>query len=82
MMPLHPSQADNFQWDEGNVSELARHGIAPVEVVQVLENDPVWSGNRRGRAGNWQAHGRTDGGRVLTIIRLMFEDGTFRPITG
>ena len=30
-----------FDWDEANISHIARHNIKPEEVEQVLANDPV-----------------------------------------
>ena len=30
-----------FDWDEANISHIARHNITPEEVEQVLVNDPV-----------------------------------------
>jgi uncharacterized DUF497 family protein len=79
---VHPSQANNFEWDDGNMSELARHHVSSLEAYQVLENDPVWVRNRNDRSGNWQAFGRTSGGRPLRLICLMGDDGTLRVVTG
>jgi uncharacterized DUF497 family protein len=79
---VHPSQAEHFEWDDGNVNHLSQHHVSAREAYQVLENDPVWVRNRNDRAGNWQAFGRTNGGRPLRLICLMREDGTLRVITG
>jgi hypothetical protein len=70
-----------FDWNEGNASELARHHITPYEVEQVFDNEPIWSGNKRRRAGNVQMHGRTNGGRLLTIVCLL-NGTTLRAVTG
>jgi hypothetical protein len=35
-----------FDWDEFNAGHIARHGITPQEVEQVLRNDPA-DGDRR-----------------------------------
>jgi hypothetical protein len=32
---MHPSEASEFEWDEGDLSEFARHGIRPDEVEEV-----------------------------------------------
>lgn len=80
---MHPSEAEGFEWNDGNEGELARHGIRPFEVEQVWGNDPAFAGNRAGMAGDWKMVGRTDGGRVLTIIVLTKPDTrTLRSITG
>ena len=33
MMPWH---AEAFEWDDGNESELAAHGVTPVEVEDMF----------------------------------------------
>lgn len=72
-----------FEWDEGNEEELGRHRITPYEVEQVFENEPTWARNKRGRAGDWIVVGRTNGGRVLTIVFLLKgETDIVRPVTG
>jgi len=63
----HPRDAETVDFDDGNESELAAHQITASEVVQLLENLPVWAPNKKGRAGVWLAIGYTDGGRVLTV---------------
>ena len=80
---MHPSEASEFEWDYGNQSEFARHGIEPEEVEEVFDNHPDWKPNKRDRAGDWRMTGRTNGGRRLTII---IKDAgyahTLRAITG
>jgi uncharacterized DUF497 family protein len=78
---VHPSQAEGFEWDEGNESELARHHITPIEIEQVFDNEPTWTANKRGRAGDWVMYGRTNGGRPLTIVMLLKEP-RIRAVTG
>lgn len=82
-MPGHPSHATSIEFDEGNESELAAHDITPMEVVQMLNNDPEWARNKRHRAGVWKAIGRTDGGRAITVP-VTYDDvrSTVRPVTG
>ena len=80
---MHPSQAEGFEWDDGNLEELARHSIRDIEVEQVFENEPKFGPNRGGRSGDWKMIGRTNGGRVLTIIVLAQPaTRTLRAITG
>lgn len=82
-MAGHPREAESIEFDEGNEAELAAHHISPLEVVQLMCNEPRWARNKRRRAGVWKAVGHTDGGRALTVpvaydeIRL-----SLRPITG
>ncbi len=78
---MHPSQAEGFEFDDGNMQELARHHITPEEVVEVFENNPTWAANKRGRSGDWVMYGRTNGGRPLTIVTLLDSD-ILRPIIG
>src|SRR5680860_317617 len=63
----HPRDAETIDFDDGNESELAGHGITALEVFQLVTNDPTWVPNRKGRAGLWLAVGHTDGGRALTV---------------
>lgn len=58
-----------FQWDEGNVEHLARHGVVPFEAEQVLDNDPfvVAEEERSGEPRILQI-GETDEGRVLMVV--------------
>ena len=65
---VHPSEASEFEWDEGNESELAGHSVTLDEVEQVFDNGPEWIPNKRNRAGDWKMVGYTNGGRSLTII--------------
>jgi uncharacterized DUF497 family protein len=80
---MHPSQASEFVWDNGNESELARHGIRPEEVEEVFDNHPTWAINKRERSGQWLMIGQTHGGRFLTVAIATTNDPWFiRPVTG
>lgn len=80
---MHPSQASEFEWDDRNESELARHGIVPDEAEQVFDNHPTWIPNKRNRPGDWKMVGQTNGGRSLTIIVRVTDYGYhLRAITG
>ena len=80
---MHPNDAEGFEWDDGNVDELAAHHITPYEVEEVFDNLPGWGRNKRSGAGNYKMVGRTDAGRVLTIVILWRENlRLIRPITG
>ncbi|NPV28345.1 MAG: BrnT family toxin [Firmicutes bacterium] len=54
-----------FKWDAWNVNHIARHRVRPEEAEEVFFNEPVF---RRGRGGTRVALGRTDTGRLLTVI--------------
>lgn len=80
---MHPRGHEDFEWDEGNERELGRHHITPYETEQVLDNEPTWAPGRHGRPGDWIMVGRTNGGRVLTIvIQFKAEMISVRPVTG
>jgi uncharacterized DUF497 family protein len=81
---VHPSQARNIEWNEGNRQELAdpAHPIEEWEVEEVFANGPIWARNRKRRTGDWKMIGRTNGGRRLTIVLEVKPPDTKRPITG
>lgn len=82
-MPRTPYDAEGWDWDEGNETELAGHHIVPEEVYTVWENGPLFVPNVKHRAGDWKMIGVTSGGRRLTII-VRFEEERLlnRAITG
>lgn len=71
-------------WTETDVAHLARHGVTPEEVEEVLAAGPVW---RRGRAHpatrrkSLYAFGQTSAGRYLFIVLSPRELGRARCIT-
>jgi uncharacterized DUF497 family protein len=65
---VHPRFAEDFDWDEGNEAELARHGVTQAEAEEAFLNTPVWYRNKKGRSGAWKYTGRTDAGRPITIV--------------
>jgi uncharacterized DUF497 family protein len=82
---MRPWDAEGFEWDEANESELAdpRHPIQPWEVEQVFWNGPVWARDKRKASGDYKMVGRTDGGRRLTIVvEVKASKWQVRPITG
>jgi uncharacterized DUF497 family protein len=44
---LHPSEADDLEFDEVNEAHLAQHGISATEVTQVWLDKPVYVPTRR-----------------------------------
>lgn len=83
MPGAHPADAEAWEWDEGNESELAAHQISPEEVEGVWWNGPVFVPNVKHKEGDWKMIGATEGGRRLTVI-IRYDAGrrTVRPITG
>lgn len=71
-------------WTETDVAHLARHGVTPDEVEDVLAAGPVW---RRGRAHpetgrkSLYALGRTGSGRYLFIVLSPRGHGRARCVT-
>ena len=60
---------DLFDWDEANISHIARHRIAPEDAEHVLLNDPV-DGGTQDHAGEQRSInvGVTAAMRVLVVI--------------
>lgn len=63
---------EGFQWDEGNSSKnWARHGISQTEAEQIFVNRPVvviGDVAHSGTETRYFSFGRTDGGRLLTVV--------------
>jgi uncharacterized DUF497 family protein len=84
----NPEEAEAFEWDDdeqerGNTAHLADHGIDPVEAEQVFYNEGRFAPNKKGMSGDWLLVGRTDGGRVLTLVAVYKDDQrVIRFITG
>jgi uncharacterized DUF497 family protein len=72
-----------LEFDDHNVEHLARHAIAPEEIEQLTGNPYVTARNPRVAENRIFMIGRTDGGRMLTIVlEATHDDATWRPITG
>lgn len=60
-------------WDEDNIEHIARHGVEPEEVEEIVYEDcyPSWIVRAR-RAGTrefrWTIFGQTCGGRYLIAV--------------
>jgi len=74
-VPLIPEffpEVEGFQWDEGNASKnWTSHEISQTEAEQAVLNRPIVvpgdTAHSR-REVRYFAFGRTDGGRLLTIV--------------
>lgn len=65
-------------WDPGNVSHVARHGVTTREVEAVYRGLFVFGSAYGGR---FTIIGRTDGGRMLTIVLEPFAASHYYPVT-
>jgi uncharacterized DUF497 family protein len=72
LIPEFFPDVEGFQWDEGNSSKnWARHGISQTEAEQIFVNRPVIVTGDVAHSGTEARHfafGRTDGGRLLTVV--------------
>jgi uncharacterized DUF497 family protein len=61
---------EGFQWDEANSSKnRTRHKVSQTEAEQVVLNRPVVVTDARpGAEARWFAFGRTEAGRLLTVV--------------
>jgi uncharacterized DUF497 family protein len=57
-----------ISWDQETVDHIARHGVTPLEVEEVLFNDTDSPLFLRSKAGRYLAYGRTNAGRFLLIV--------------
>jgi hypothetical protein len=73
-----------WEWNDGNLAELADHGLTPARVRQVASEDPRFRRNRKGRTASHQMIGPDHGQTlwVVCIVRLPGTDDVWRAITG
>lgn len=75
------------EWDDDNVEHIARHGVEPEEVEEIVYEDcyPSWvvRGRRRGvRELRWTVFGQTCAGRYLVaVIAPYTQRGVWRAVT-
>lgn len=61
-----------FDWDEANLSHIARHDVDPDEAEQVVRNDPVDVNYETvSDEARWTSVGHTDSMRVLLVVWTM-----------
>jgi hypothetical protein len=79
---MQPWEAEHIEWDEGNMTEVVRHGLSPLAVNEAINNSEVWRPNERGKSGNWKGYGRTDNDVPVTFV-ILFDEvrSSIRPIT-
>jgi len=65
-------QCTGFHWDEGNINKnLYRHNVENWECEQIYFNEPliIFDDPKHSYAEKrWAAFGKTDAGRMLTVI--------------
>jgi uncharacterized DUF497 family protein len=71
-----------LEFDDYNMEKLKFHKVEPTEVIQILENEFTVRRNKKAASGDLQLIGRTNGGRILTVIITPTSvEGRWRPIT-
>jgi hypothetical protein len=71
----------SFDWDQANISHVARHGVTPDEVAEAMANEAidvdyeVVNGEQR-----WTSVGHSNRMRVLVVVWTMRADSV-RPVT-
>lgn len=76
-----PDIAD-FLFDDDNEEKMARHGMTPRSVAQVLDNEHVVVTNRKMRRGLYLVIGRDHGGAAITIpVEPTHDPSVWRPLT-
>jgi hypothetical protein len=76
---------EEWQIDDGNLSELADHGATGRTVHQVWRGEPRYRPNRKkNRAATHEMVGLDRGGKmwVIFIKEVNYQPGLWRPITG
>lgn len=68
-----------LKWTEKSEAHIARHGVFPAEVEEVLSSRPLSFVN--GREGTVSAYGRTYAGRYLVVVLAGAEDGRHFVVT-
>ncbi len=71
-------QPTPFEWDDENVSHIARHQIEPDEAEAVLDNRPLIL---RTEDDKYLAYGPTDEGRLLLVVVVRKPGPLIRVIT-
>lgn len=68
-----------LKWTDRSESHIARHGITPSEVEEVLSSQPLIVSP--GRQSTKLVQGQTYAGRHLTVVLSVAEDGRFFVVT-
>ncbi len=75
-------QVEDFLFDHENEAEMARHGLTPDRVDQVLDNEYAIVKNRRRRRAPLLLIGHDNGGMFISVpVEPTREQGMWRPVT-
>jgi uncharacterized DUF497 family protein len=70
-----------FDWDAGNIDHVDEHGVTPDEAVEAFFNGLIWIAfQERNREFRRVVVGRTDAGRLLTVVYTL-RDQKIRVVT-
>jgi uncharacterized DUF497 family protein len=67
-----------LQWNPGVIAHIARHGVAPREVEEVRQGDPIQAPAYDGRI---MLIGPTRSNKMLSVIVAHERDGVYKVIT-
>ena len=71
-------------WTDADVEHIARHGITPDEVAEVVGSQPLWRKGRKHRQTGRRslyAFGQTEAGRYLFVVFSPLGRGRARCVT-
>jgi len=72
----------DFLFDDDNEEKIARHGISPRQVLQILDDEHVIAANRGKRRGAYLVIGRDHGGAWISVpVEPTHVPTLWRPIT-
>lgn len=70
---------DSLDWDDWNEEHIARHGVDPDQVEEVVFDSEYFSS--RARNGTYRLIGRTNGGRYLAVFLVPRGRGVYYIVT-
>lgn len=71
-----------LQFDDHNEAEFGRHHVSAIEILQVLDNAPVFFRNRKRHRATILMVRPTDGGRIAIVpLAPLPLQGVWRPAT-
>ena len=76
---------EEWEWDDGNLAELAAHGVSRLTVIRVSEEVPLFRRNKKRRAATLQMIGPDRGGTFWTVCIVEASEwrpGRWRAVTG
>jgi uncharacterized protein len=71
--------ATGFEWEEGNITKNEQHGVSYLESEEIFYGGPLFITPDEGHSSTEQrfrALGRTQAGRLLTVIFTLRKEGT------